>query len=120
MKLVGETGLAATEALVTAICGKDVAAGLEEGPLNALGYELLGMDRPKDALAALQMAAWAHPSSANAQDSLADAYLAVHDRAGARRALERAVALAPADAGLDAASKASFIDSATARIRALN
>ena len=120
VRLVGEKGLAATETLVTEICGNNVGACLEEGPLNSLGYELLGQDLPKDAVAALEIAAWSHPLSANAQDSLADAYLSIHDREGARHALERAIALAPADPSLDAGSKDPFIASATARLRALN
>ncbi len=85
-----------------------------------MGYELLSQSRPQDARAALEIAAWSHPSSANAQDSLADACLAFHDGDAARQALERAIALAPADPALAPASKAPFIASATARVRALN
>jgi len=52
-------------------------------------YNLLGQRRPKDALAVFQLNAWAHPQSANAQDSLADGYLSVHDKENARAAVQR-------------------------------
>jgi dienelactone hydrolase len=120
VRLVAQKGMAATQTLATEICGNNVAACLQEGPLNSLGYELLAQDRAEDAVAAFRIAAWAHPSSANAQDSLADGCLAIHDRECGRQALERAIALAPDDPALDAASRAQFIASATARIRALN
>ncbi len=120
VRLAAQKGIAATQTLVTEICANNVAACIAESPLNSLGYELLAQDRPEDAVAAFRMAAWAHPSSANAQDSLADGCLAIHDRECGRRALERAIALAPDDPSLDAAAKAPFIASATARIRALN
>jgi acetyl esterase/lipase len=125
VRLAAQKGMAATQTLVTAICGNredepNVAACVEESPLNSLGYELLAQDRPEDAVAAFRIAAWAHPASANAQDSLADGCLAIHDRECGRQALARAIALAPGDPSLDAAAKAPFIASATARISALN
>lgn len=120
VRLAAQKGMAATQTLVTEICGSDVAACLEEHPLNSLGYELLGQERAEDAVAAFRIAAWAHPASANAQDSLADGCLAIHDRECGRQALERAIALAPGDPSLDDASRAAFIASATARMRALN
>ncbi|HET8775781.1 MAG TPA: hypothetical protein VFP80_18430 [Thermoanaerobaculia bacterium] len=119
VRLAGQKGMAATQALVTEICGKDVAACIEEGPLNSFGYELLTRERPEDAVAAFRIAAWAHPASANAQDSLADGCVAIRDRECERRALERAIALAPGDPALDAASRDRFIAGWTARIRAL-
>lgn len=125
VRLAAQKGLAATQARVAEICGNhenepNIAACIEEGPLNSLGYELLSQERPEDAVAAFRIAAWAHPSSANAQDSLADGCLAIRDRECGRQALERAIALAPADPALDAASRDSFIASATARLRALH
>lgn len=120
VRLAAQKGLPATRTLVTEICGNNVAACIAEGPLNSLGYELLAQDRPGDAVAAFRIAAWAHPASANAQDSLADGCLAIHDRDCGRQALERVIALAPGDPALDAASRAQFIGSATARLRALN
>jgi hypothetical protein len=47
--------------------------------------------------------------SANAQDSLADGYAAVGDRQSARKAIQRAIELAPTDPSMDAASKATFL-----------
>jgi hypothetical protein len=52
--------------------------------LQQLGYNLLGQQRPKVALAVFQLNAWANPASANAQDSLVDGYLAVGDKENAK------------------------------------
>lgn len=45
-----------------------------EDLLNAVGYELIGVDRVDTAVAAFKLNAAEHPSSANAYDSLAEAY----------------------------------------------
>ena len=56
-----------------------------------------------------QIAAWSHPESANAQDSLADGYLAVDDKEKARAAIRRAIALVPTDPSVDSTAKATFL-----------
>jgi tetratricopeptide (TPR) repeat protein len=84
---------------------------------NTWGYNLLGQGRPKDALAVFQLNAWAHPQSANAQDSLADGYLSVNQKENARAAAHRAIALAPTDETLDPTAKSSFVSEEKAKLQ---
>jgi Flp pilus assembly protein TadD len=86
---------------------------------NTWGYNLLGQHRPKDALALFQLNAWAHPHSANAQDSLADGYLSAGDKESARTAVERAIALASADPSFDRAARASFLTEEETKLQQL-
>lgn len=51
-----------------------------EGPMNALGYELLGQGRLDDAIAVFELNVEAYPQSANVYDSLGDGYRARGDR----------------------------------------
>jgi hypothetical protein len=46
-------------------------------------YALLAKQQVREAIAVLELVAWAHPGLANAQDSLADAHLAAGE-SGAR------------------------------------
>lgn len=86
---------------------------------NTWGYHLLGQQRPKDALAVFQLNAWAHPPSANAQDSLADGSVSVNDKERARAEVQRAIALAPADQTLDPNSKSSFLSEEKAKLESI-
>jgi len=108
---------AAKNAFVTS-CGENtIASCMDIDRFNTWGYNLLGQQRPKDALAVFQLNTWAHPQSANAQDSLADGYLSVGDKENAKRAVERALVLAPADPTLDPAARASFLSEESARLQ---
>ena len=62
---------------------------VSESALNALGYELLAEGRAREAVVIMDLAREAFPTSANAQDSFADAALAAGDSAGAEAALRR-------------------------------
>jgi tetratricopeptide (TPR) repeat protein len=115
--LVKQKGLAETKALFSSICGdQGMGTCIDGDRFNNWGYNLLGQNRPEDALAVFELAAWAHPTSANAQDSLADGYLAVGDKNSAKRAVQRAIELAPADPLLKPDSKASFLAEENARL----
>ena len=119
--LVGKEGLAAVKVLFSKICGeREVTDCIDGDRFNTWGYNLLGQHRPNDALAVFEIAAWAHPTSANAQDSLADGYLAVGDKEGARKALQRAIDLAPKDPLIEPGSKASLVSDETKKLRQLN
>ena len=116
--LAGTNGLEAAERAFVASCGEDnVTSCMDENRFNTWGYSLLGRQRSKDALAVFQLDAWAHPQSANAQDSLADGYLSVNDKQNARAALQRAIALAPSDQTLDQAAKLSFVSEEKAKLQ---
>lgn len=108
--LVHQLGLPATQALVTEICMREPDSScVNPGLFNSYGYHLLGQQNAKDAVIAFEIAAWAYPTSANAQDSLADGYLALGDSAKARDSLRRAIDLVPTDATISPESKDSFL-----------
>jgi tetratricopeptide (TPR) repeat protein len=46
-----------------------------ESPLNTLGYRLLGQDKTAEAIELFKLAALDYPQSANAYDSLGEAYM---------------------------------------------
>ncbi len=66
-----------------------------EAELNDWGYRLLSTGRPRDALQVFRLAADRYPDSANAHDSLAQAFLVNGDNSGAAVHYARAVALDP-------------------------
>ena len=76
---------------------------------NALGYSLIGEHRYADAIGVLEVTAHAHPGSANAEDSLGDAYLAAGQAKQARAAYAEALRLIPGDQDLNAEQKASLL-----------
>ena len=96
-----------------------VSACVDINAFNSYGYSLLGQRQAKNALVVFQIAAWAHPTSANALDSLADAYLAVGDKEKARTAIQRAIEIAAADASIRNESKDSFVTEEKRRLEQL-
>lgn len=66
-----------------------------EGALNGFGYVLLGEGRAEDAVAIFQLNVEQYPESANAWDSLGEAYLAAGDRARAEEAYGKSLELDP-------------------------
>jgi tetratricopeptide (TPR) repeat protein len=67
----------------------------KESDTNALGYQLLRSGHPDRAIAVFELNVEAHPMSANAHDSLAEAYLATGQRPRAIETYEKALALDP-------------------------
>lgn len=74
-----------------------------EARMNALGYAVLNEKRFDDAIAVFRATAEMHPTSANAFDSLGEAYALAGRRAEAVAAYERALQLDPSSAGARAA-----------------
>lgn len=74
------------------------AYGETESAVNALGYRLLGMKRPADAVAILALNVRAYPGSPNAYDSLGEAYLAAGDKARAAEQYRKVLQLDPGNA----------------------
>jgi tetratricopeptide (TPR) repeat protein len=66
---------------------------LQEQTLNGLGYALLAENKPAEAVKMLELAAALYPDSANAHDSLGDAYEAAGRAADAIKESERALQL---------------------------
>ena len=118
--LANKQGVDAAKHAFIASCGEDnLTSCMDADRFNAWGYNLLGQQRSKDALAVFELNAWAHPKSANAQDSLADGYLSVEDKENAKEAVQRAIALAPSDQTLDAAAKSSFLSEENAKLQTI-
>jgi hypothetical protein len=91
------------------------ASILQEGPLNGIGYGLL---RQKDAPKAILLFRWiteAFPKSANAHDSLADAYEADGKTAEALAEADKVMALVDADPALQPAARTQLRKSAEDR-----
>jgi tetratricopeptide (TPR) repeat protein len=66
-----------------------------ESALNGLGYQLLQRNRPNEAIAVFKLNVEAYPKSANAFDSLGEAYLNQGNRAEAIASYEKALAIDP-------------------------
>jgi dienelactone hydrolase len=66
---------------------------VDEATLNVAGYNVLFGERPADGVKVLALNAEAWPQSANVWDSLADAYVAIGDRAKAKELALKANAL---------------------------
>jgi FKBP-type peptidyl-prolyl isomerase-like protein len=68
-----------------------------EGELNGLGYRLLSQRKLREAIEVLKLNAEAYPQSANAYDSLAEAYMVNGDMALAVQNYEKSLALDPSN-----------------------
>lgn len=68
-----------------------------EHQLNDWGYRLLSFGRPRTALAVMKLTAELYPASANAFDSLGEAYAATGDKAAAIVAYRQSLRLDPAN-----------------------
>jgi CubicO group peptidase (beta-lactamase class C family) len=69
-----------------------------EGQLNALGYQLLGAGRVKDAVEIFKLNVEAYPQSANPYDSLGEAYAAAGERDLAIQNYRKSLELNPQNA----------------------
>lgn len=106
--LVSTQGIDATEAAFLVSCGANgIESCMDADRFNTWGYNLLGQQRAKDALAIFELNAWAHPTNANLQDSLADGFLAVGEKEHAREAVERAINLVLSDPSFDSSTDRS-------------
>jgi dienelactone hydrolase len=72
-----------------------------EAVMNAVGYEHLAAGKTAEAVELFRMNTEAYPASANAQDSLGDAYLASGQSDLALAAARKCLALLPADKSAD-------------------
>ncbi|MGN6094180.1 MAG: hypothetical protein ACTHOL_17665 [Luteibacter jiangsuensis] len=101
-------------------CGKrPLSECIDQEAFNNSGYALLKQKRADTAVVLFELVAWSHPRSANAQDSLADGYLAVGKKDQAIEASKRVLALAPGDASVDESTRAQLIAAAKQRISSI-
>lgn len=90
----------------------------EEARINQLGYALLSRDATK-AIEVFKLNAAAFADSANAHDSLAEAYAKTGNKAAAITAYERALGALAGDARIPAAEKPAFKTRAEAELAKL-
>ncbi len=69
----------------------------DEGELNKLGYRLLGQQKLHESIEILKLNVEAYPQSANAHDSLAEAYMRNGDKELAVQLYEKSLALDPSN-----------------------
>ena len=81
---------------------------IDERAMNSLGYSLVGEHRFGEGIGVLRLVAYVYPDSANAEDSLGDAYLAGGQSEKARAAYQKALELASTDPRFDLETKKSF------------
>src|SRR5262245_15762684 len=93
---------------------------LPEYIVNWIGYEHLGLKDTTTALEIMKINATSYPKSANAQDSLADAYVAAGDAASALTAAKRALELLDADTSVTAQQKDGIRSAAERKIAQLS
>jgi len=113
-------GAAATRARIaeTRAAGQPFDAP-PEGVVNGLGYQWLGRGEHAEAIAWFELNVELHPDSANAHDSLGDAYLAAGRHTEARHESDRALALLPDDPARDNANEKAIRESARAKLEQL-
>lgn len=90
-----------------------------EAETNLFGYELLQNGNATDALVVLQMNAEAYPLSANACDSLSDAYVAVGNKAEALKYAQKTLTMLETDPNVTADLKKLLRESSEAKIKDL-
>ncbi len=92
---------------------------IREAEFNALGYEALGKGEAARAVGIFRLNVEAHPLSANAYDSLAEAYARGGDRRAAVEYYEKVLAVIPRDPDADAAFKERLRANALEMLRKL-
>jgi tetratricopeptide (TPR) repeat protein len=90
-----------------------------EGETNLLGYQLLRDGNAKDAVGVFQMNVEGYPRSANAYDSLSDAWLAAGDKEQALKYAQKAIAMLDQDPNATPQFKQLVRESADAKIKQL-
>lgn len=94
-------------------------AALDEPSLNRLGYQLLNAKHPAVAVQVLELVTRDWPTSANAYDSLADAYVAAGRTADAIAASQKVLTLLSADTAMAKDRKDIIASSAKDRLATL-
>ncbi|NII74466.1 pimeloyl-ACP methyl ester carboxylesterase [Dyella sp. SG562] len=103
----------------TACAGEPMEQCVDQDAFNNRAYDELKAKRPEIAMVLFDLVAWSHPASANAQDSLADGYLALGQKDGAREASRKELALLDGDPSLDGATRQRLRVAAEKRLKDL-
>jgi acetyl esterase/lipase len=95
------------------------AALFTEQSLNGVGYSLLQNKKTKEALEVFKLIVASYPNSANAYDSLGDAYEADNNKAESIKSAERAIELLDKDTNLPAQLREQIRQSANQKLQRL-
>ena len=95
-------GFEHAQAAYRAMHERDSAFSLREGELNDWGYQLLNRGEPRQAVHIFRLATVLYPDSANAYDSLADAYEQAGNKAEAIDNYRRSLKLDPGNRNAEA------------------
>ena len=118
--LISDKGFEAAIQIVDRFRRDEPGEGVIDGrAMNALGYSLVGEHRFDEAIDVLRLVAYVYPDSANAEDSLGDAYLASGQREKARAAYQKALDLASSDPRFDLETRKSFAKDERTKIEQL-
>ena len=120
MKNIDRPGGAAAALARKASGATPADPALPEYIVNLLGYEHLALKDTGTAVDIMKLNAATYPASANAEDSLGDAYLAAGDTASALAAARRTLELLAADTQDTAERKAIIRDAAAVKIAKLS
>lgn len=116
LEAMQEEGLEPTLAVFRSTWKSSGKPPVDEAALNTVGYVLMLAERRiADAVKVFSLATEAFPASANAQDSLGDAYLALGDTENAKAAARKALALLDKDPS-PPARKEQIRQSATSKL----
>lgn len=108
--ILQERGYEATLQLIDQLRAQSSGIAVVDGrALNTMGYALSAQGLHQRAIDILRLVTHAYPQSANAHDSLGDAYLAAGDANHARLEFQQALSLAPADSSLSPDSRTSLL-----------
>ena len=94
---IRENGVSSALRLYEELKQSGLREEMTEGLLNALGYRLISLGRPADAVEVFKVNVREYPNSFNVYDSLGDAYLEAGQRVLALESYERSVTLNPAN-----------------------
>jgi dienelactone hydrolase len=110
---------AARDALMTALrrYPQSEVPIIDQATLNRLGYGLVEQGNAAAAVGVFQLNVDAHPSSADAFDSLADGLLAAGDTVAAVNAYEELLRVLPGDSTLSAETKAEYQRNTESRLQ---
>lgn len=92
---------------------------VDQDEFSNVGYRLIAERRFAEAIGIMRLVVYAYPDSANAADSLADAYIAAGQNEQARMALQQSLKVIPRDSSLSEANKQWMIKLEQAKLNQL-
>lgn len=92
---------------------------IRESTLNTLGYQLLGSGQIAQAVDVFKLNVEDHPTSANAYDSLAEAYLLNGDKKAAIKQYEKVLEVLPSDLNVNQEQKNNLRKNALEKLKEL-